>query len=344
MKVLARIINVKDGTSFYRGHGPLSELHKVDKSISIQFVDMLDFTSAKGFDLLFYQRPYHDMHIEQIELCKEMHIPVIVDYDDSYLDIPTNNDMHVICKQVGIDYVANIKKALDLADKVIVSTEVLKNKLGVESKTEVIPNAFDDYLFNPSYNFNFNKKILWRGCSGHSVDFVVYEESICKLIEKNRDYMFYFVGVHPKFVEKYRNVVLCPLLPLELYFKKIRSIEPSITIVPLAENSLNLGKSNIAKIEATSIGSLAIAPSWEEWIWDKSEELHDPEHIYNSKEAFIPTVQDAIDLVNKVDPIIEKEFHFCREHMLYNYRLSKVNKLRAEIFREVIENSRQISI
>jgi len=163
MKIIARLINVEDGTSFYRGHGPLTELHKTNRLVHVDFAPEINFINAKGYDMAFFQRPFHPVHIKEMKTCKEMNMPIVVDYDDNYYNVPTNNNFYMLNKVTKCDVKAGIDECLELADKIIVSTEYLKKVYKHEDKTYVVNNAWDDNVFTLPCKVNMEKKVLVAG-------------------------------------------------------------------------------------------------------------------------------------------------------------------------------------
>lgn len=350
MKIAARIVNIADGTSFYRGHGPLCELRKTNKEVEVEFLREANFYNLKGYDILFFQRPYHDLHIKEIEAAKSLNIPVVVDYDDDYFNIPTNNDMYRICKQENIDVVGNTKKALELANHIFVSTIALAQAYGLKENYTVINNAYDDFIFDCATHVNMTKNVLWRGGVSHSIDLKVFKEPICQLINEFPDHTFHFLGAGPDYVEKFKNVKMTKLLPVHDYFKKLYSIEPSVVLVPLAENALNASKSNVAKLEALMIGANAVVPNMGEWVFNLADIRNEEnakyipftkgviESIYEytykdtysfyeaSKNAIAMYSSDAASIIYKVN----------RTTMMEEYALSKINNLRLQAFMSLI--------
>jgi len=331
MKIIARLINVEDGTSFYRGHGPLTELHKTNRLVHVDFAPEINFINAKGYDMAFFQRPFHPVHIKEMKTCKEMNMPIVVDYDDNYYNVPTNNNFYMLNKVTKCDVKAGIDECLELADKIIVSTEYLKKVYKHEDKTYVVNNAWDDNVFTLPCKVNMEKKVLWRGGESHSIDFAVFEDSLNKIVTDNKDFEFYFLGCPAQSLSQHKNVTTMPLMTVGRYFNVIREMKPSLVLVPLDERPFNLSKSNIAKIEATMCGALSVCPNWSEWKWDENEMNLDNEHLYNNVAEFTKQSNFLIDRFRTNDRTLQLDYEYLRDFMTFRYSLKAMNSKRYNI-------------
>jgi vacuolar-type H+-ATPase catalytic subunit A/Vma1 len=91
-------------------------------------------------------------------------------------------------------------------------------------------------------------------------------------------------------------------------------------------NSLNYCKSNIAWLEATSVGAAIIAPDWEEW--------RKPGIIrYDSIEKYGEL------LLNYQSDNLHEHWAKSREYIMENLTLEKVNKQRVKLVERLMDNS-----
>src|ERR1035437_6848568 len=140
------IIPSDDGTSHYRGMGPIGALARTSKmDINLVFAEQCAEGTAYLLSGVFVQRPFMDDHLRVAKMYREMGVPLWVDYDDDLFNVPVDNSAHYTYggKQIR----NNIREILLLRDKVTVSTLQLKKQLSMESecgleKITVIPNAF----------------------------------------------------------------------------------------------------------------------------------------------------------------------------------------------------------
>lgn len=320
--------------SLYRGHGPLSELHKLDNSIEILNVpnNYFNTQNCKGYDLAYFHRPDNKDQVNAIKMLKKMNIPVIVDYDDDFLTCPEYSPYHVIMKLKKNNYMKNVCDILILADFVIVSTEELKKQYGIfNNNITVVPNTFDDYLFNIAKEFNSNSKIVfWRGGHTHEQDLFVYKDVITKLIKENEDFNFIFQGdCLPEWINVLsivygqKNITVHPIVDVFSYFWNLQDLKPALFLVPLEENQFNKSKSDIAALEATISGSLALTPPWEEWSWNTLT-YTDPDSFYNQGSLILEELRLKSSYLQEQ---WTNNIQYIQEHRL----LSEINKIRLKI-------------
>lgn len=333
MKIVAYIPSPEDGTSFYRGVGPLSELHKTDKNIQVDFKRYCSFTDIKGYDLAFFQRPFRKEEIQSIKLCKQMGIPVVIDYDDDFFNVPVNNEFRKLNETHQNDYVSHVKECLGLADMVFASTSFLAETLKeFNDNVKVVNNAWDHGLVPMAESFNYTKNILWRGGQSHASDLFVFQNKFEELLKKNKDFKFIFLGVPPVWASNYKNAEFIKTKPVLKYFRILKMIKPSLILTPLKDYVFNHSKSNIAKLEAVTHGALCLAPDWDEWRF----ELED-EHLYSNPAEFFDEAMDLMEGLRNKDLRLLKEWEKCRDFVINNYRLEDLDKLRVSYFEQTID-------
>jgi hypothetical protein len=331
MRVIASISNFNDGTSFYRGHGVMSELHKSGDNIHVDFLKDNDVIKIKGADVCFMQRPDQQRDIITMKTVAKLNIPIVVDYDDYLLGVPEHNRYHKIMDIASNDYVTHVKTALSIANMVWVSTDELKEKLSrYNTSIYVIKNAFDNYLYREVKQFNNTKTILWRGSSTHEIDLELFKPQIIELIKENPDFKFIFLI--DKFFNwlldvknNHKNVELIKAVPVFEYYYKLEQIRPSAVIVPLEDIPFNRCKSDIASLEAISVGALCVAPDWYEW-----KDL--TTHPYKDTKDFKVQTQNVIDTIKAglVKGVKRPPLRL----------LSEANKERVRLLQELIKSYR----
>ena len=332
MRIGVSIANFNDGTSFYRGHGVTSELHKIDHTLNVEYIKDTDIVKLKGMGCSFVQRPDQQRDIILMKTLKKLNIPIIIDYDDYLLGVPEFNRYHKIMDIAGNDYKVHVKQALSIADMVWTSTDELCLLLKkYNSNIHVIRNAFDDQIYTPYEGFNTTKTVLWRGSSTHEKDLELHLPQITALIKNNQDFKFVFLI--DKFFswlldlqKNYKNVELIKAVPVFEYFYKLEQIKASIMIVPLEHSEFNKCKSDVAAIEGIGTGALVVAPDWDEW-----RELST--HLYKTNEDFLYQTQTAIDSVKAgLNTSMKKP----KVRLL-----SEANKKRVELIKECVSGYRR---
>jgi hypothetical protein len=265
-----------DGTSLYRGMGPLSHLKRTAKTFeeSIQLIsaDNANWAILSGVDGVFMQRPFTDSHIRLAKMCQTNGKPLWIDYDDNLFKVPKDNPTHANYSQEK--NMKNVATLLAMADYVSVSTEQLKKDYDVirdsakKYPCEVVPNALNELMFRSTQRDQpRNPLILWRGSNTHDRDLMTFKEQIQNAANANMNKTFTFIGDPFWGFMDYMpdNIIKADAVdPIE-YFKVIDRIAPQLMIVPLCDHHFNRCKSNIAWMEAAFAGAAALVPDWEEW-------------------------------------------------------------------------------
>lgn len=110
------------------------------------------------------------------------------------------------------------------------------------------------------------------------------------------------------------------------YFRNIKTLRPSIQIVPLENIMFNYNKSNIAWIEGTYAGAVTIAPNLPEF--NKPGVL-----TYNSPKEFKSILEGCLKGDYDLRSLYDSSYIYIKENLL----LSKVNNLRKEVINLLFE-------
>lgn len=332
IRLLVHCPNPKDATSFYRGIGPLSQLHRVMPGLDLHFTSEYNWSTLALCDAVFMQRPYKAEHLQILKMAKANRKRVWVDYDDDLFSVPVSNPAHKIYGEEETKKI--IAKCIAHADSVTVSTELLKFKLQdgkqpLNRNITVIPNAFNDYLLQERQILpkERRKLIMWRGSPTHQQDLSDLGEQIVDAVNSNPSWTFQFQGEVPWFLSERlgNNAIMAPSLdPIE-YFSMIRTVQPRAMMVPLADHVFNRSKSNIAWLEGVYAGGLAIAPDTEEWRRPGALNYRTPQEF-----------RDLLDLVIKEDISLNEQVQLGWDYIEENLMLSKVNKTRAWVLSAIL--------
>lgn len=337
MKILNFVPQKDNAISFYRGHGVMSELRKLNNAIDCVFPENFDLKQAKGVDMAYFVRPDTPELLAILMACKQLNIKTVVDIDDNLFNVPWHNKYHIQYLIQKIDYKSNIRLALQAADAVTVTTDSLKMAFGKYNKNiHVIRNAFDNYTYKIKETRNISNRVLWRGSSFHHKDLSAFKDSLLSIIKTNPDFVFMFMGdIFPNWLQNIKNVQYIKPCSIYEYPHKLEKLEPALTIVPLQYNGekslqFNLGKSDIAKMEATAAGSLCIAPEWSEWVWNKDD------FYYNNTDSFVSVTNEAINKIRNCDETLDAIFERNKQHIKTYRLLSQTNLTRLALFRNTI--------
>jgi len=330
MKLLVVTVNKNDSTSFYRANGVLGDLKKQMplEITSINYTDMLDWTWATFimFDVIFMQRPFREVGFQIAQFCRNLNIPLWIDYDDNLLDIPKDNKSYAV---YGNDIVKkNIIETIKLANVVTVSTNALKEVLKAHNPNiRVIPNAFNDHIFN--YRSQTIRKrgnlMLWRGSDTHNLDIYTYKDQINEMQSLFTNCVFAYCGFNPFFINETSNKRHFKTIDPIQYFKQIYGWSPMAMQVPLADSIFNRCKSNIAWIEGSFAGAVCLVPDWEEWQMPGTVRYSNP-----------------AEYGEKMKLLLNNNFNYRKyndlswEYIMDNLTLSKVNGQRIEILKGLL--------
>lgn len=248
-----------DAAAFYRTNGVFPFLNHEGISVKNIFNPQKTYgwESLIGADIFIFQRPYHEHHVNLIMMAKDMGIKVICEYDDDLLNVPFHNNAAVTLTEQR----ANIKKALNLADEVWVTTPSIKKEYRFYNRNiYVIPNAHNDYLYPVDKKKPFNKDskiVSYRGGASHDADMYQNINDIVETVNNNHDWIFRFQGSRFKHIEERTeaNHEYTDPSTLMQFYKQYHELNANIAFFPLLDNVFNNGKSNISFLEATYAGS-----------------------------------------------------------------------------------------
>lgn len=338
MKILAFSPIKADGTSFYRGFGPLNHL---ERNFDIEITDAsahaeITWDVITKHDLIFFQRPSIYNELDAMTLAKRCNRPIVIDYDDDYLSIPATNPRSNLYRDPH--RVQQIRRAIELADRIIVSTiaiaeSIVENTGKNRDSIQVIPNAVDETVFDLSLlqDMPGRDTILWRGGDTHAADLAPYVDKLIAVYNDFPHLKWAFMGDVPKsFLDKVdtSRIRLYPFTDITEYFEWLFEIKPMLTIVPWEYNKFNKGKSNCSWIESTLAGAPTIFPRWSPEFVEGMIGYQDPESFYRSVTLALAR-EDARSIAYTTSFAT-----LCRR-----FTLSSMNSVRLDLFNDVIEKN-----
>jgi hypothetical protein len=303
-----------DPCSFYRGRGVLTELRKNYGYEIIPYFSGMEWSWLKMMDIVFLQRPCMDWQYNVIIKAKALGKKIWVDFDDDVLNIPDTHPIELV--EFFKNTVKTTIQIAKLADIITVSTISLKEKFAkLNDNIVVIPNALDDSCFplQCKQKYSDNKKILWRGSRTHENDVYCYKDALLNGMQ--HDWEFNFICDQQfMFIQKFANSNYKYTRSMELieYFQFIKNLNPSLCIVPLDENELNLSKSNINWIEATYVGAACLIPDFGDFKFCNG--LH-----YLNQMQFEGKLLSAIEGKHDLKEINRQSWEYIKENLLLTY-------------------------
>lgn len=307
--------------SFWRGVGPFLELSRLNL-INLGFGEYNEsWTTLRSYDIAVFQRSMTKDCLHQIAMAKDLGLKIVVDVDD-HNDIPKT---HVVYN----DYVNRYNedsfiKIMMMADAVTTTTKYLKNHYSMYSgKIHIIPNAINNHWLS-ARKFKKTKSVFLRAGEHHEHDIYEYKDDIVKVMNENPDWTLEVAGHNPTFLrEEVNNYLYVGDFDIHNYFAYILQSKASVFIVPLNDNKLNRGKSNISWQEATLSGASALVPEWME---------NETVGLSYMKETFYDSFSHLLENEDVREGLWSKSI----DRLKKEYLLTNVNKHRLEILKNLL--------
>lgn len=323
----------KDGTSFYRGHGPFNYLAR-----KLPWLDLYCGSPSGGeamtwswpemerCDAILLQRPANEKHVMLATMARKARLPLWLDFDDDVTCVPSYNPFHkAFPMPQTLHHIAQI---CDMADVITCTTKAIADKAG--PKCVITPNALNDYL--TGWNLKPRQKVItWRGSATHCGDFDSVFNSLTEAY-LNTEWKWWFLGDPGYRVAESMSGVRTQIGPAwtdwVTMIENMGHCGSFIHIVPLCNNPFNLSKSNVSWIEATAAGAVVLAPTLPEWI--KPGIVN-----YTNEKDFGKKLAQLMGEWNNGQrhPNVE----LSRKHIEQHYLLSKVNDIREKVLLDLAQ-------
>lgn len=331
MKLLALTVNKDDTTSFYRASGVMRDLQRKIPELQIDLnnasaIGTLTWSTLCLYDMVFLQRPFNSLNL--VRFLRQMNIPVWIDYDDNLFEIPQDNSRAFDTYQDQNIQTMLIEMA-KIANVVTVSTAGLKTVYDHFNKdVRVVPNAINFDLIGEEPKPGTSKIMYWRGGDSHRLDLAIYLMQIMDYQSKYADWKWIYAGYNPWEINLKNKVYRKPQDPV-IYFQQYRADAAMAMHVPLHDSYFNHCKSNIAALEGIWGGAVCLVPDWEEW--------QIPGTIrYKTIEQY----GEGLKTLLNEEISFNKYRSLAMEYIRDNYALSKINELRAQIVRDLMDQKR----
>lgn len=318
-----------NGTAWYRAIGPLGHIQRHYAGFNISPVVDLNIANALFTDVAFFQRPATYKEIDAMRLYRRAGVPVIVDYDDNDLNVPS--DIPSYFHFADPDIRNAMLFAMEEATAVTVTTEALRQvikKIYPNQHVYVVPNALDP-VFHREKGLAKTDHIQWRGGVSHQRDLFHFAHQIEEFTKTNPK-AFSFFGYHPWFLEGF-----IPEKQLESeafqssianYLARLWKIAPKYAIVPLIDTPFNRCKSNISWLEMTWAGAVCLVPDW--------QEFNQPGTInYKSRDDFKEKLDHLVNISEEDRLLLHAQ---SWKRINERYTLTIVNRIRMELFMAAI--------
>jgi len=173
---------------------------------------------------------------------------LILDLDDD----PFNLNRQHPSYQTFIDRKPQYEYVIKNADRLIVSTEAIKNVVKhLNNKIDVIPNGIDPEIWKVKRKKRKDGKIRvgWFGSSSHMVDMPIILPVVEELENKYPNVEFHIAGIANEDIAEGRRFHHKPTKGYEEYPQFVADMDLDIAIAPLLDTKFNRAKSNIKWLE-----------------------------------------------------------------------------------------------
>lgn len=318
--------NPSDGTAFYRVFGPLGHLQRNFGDYDILPAGQVNVNNCLFSDVAFFQRPATYQEVEAMKMFKRAKVPVIVDYDDNDLNVPSDFPSYLHFSDPDVRNA--MLYSMEMADAVTVTTQALKeeiNRIYPNQRVFVVPNALDP-VFHSEQREPKTDTILWRGGVSHQRDLWKVAPDLHQFCKDHKN-VFTFYGYYPWFLEDLLPKDRFSVEPWQKtcanYLARLSQISPKYGLVPLHDNGFNRCKSNIAWLELTWAGAVCLVPNWPEFDHPGAITYSGPAEFYSKLES----------LVSMPDELLALSRREAWKWIKANATLASVNDYRNDIFR-----------
>lgn len=208
-------------------------------------------------DTVYLQAFVHDANINMLTLYKKYTDAFLVyTLDDNFFSLPEKNPESA---KLYRDIKKRIKKALSFCDRLIVTTQPLKDVYAPYAKeTVIIPNYLEKARWQnvkSTRRQGDKPRVGWAGAMQHHGDL----ELMIPVIEATKDEIdWIFFGMYLKEFRQLLAEFYGPV-PFDQYPEKLASLDLDLAIAPLQHNKFNEGKSNLRILEYGFMGWPVIA-------------------------------------------------------------------------------------
>jgi hypothetical protein len=317
--------------SFYRSGGIAKGLRNMlgaNYTIDVMcWADVsTDWQTIGNNDIIMLQRPYHAAAVDFCKHIKQMGTKLWLDYDDNLFCVSPENRAWPIFDDPATK--TNVKNMIGLADVVSVTNEDLRQSyLPMNKNIVVIPNAFNDTIFNINRTIEErDNTVVWRGSDTHIYDIMNMAPAITMCAREFPEYEFTYIGYNPWFLEQTKNVCFLRAMDVVDYFDNTFRLKPAVVHVPLHDNLFNRCKSNIAFIEGSYWGAVCVVPEW----WG-----HLPGTVtYKDNQTYYDALSSVLKGKVDIKAMNKLAWDWVKKHLL----LSDINKLRVDIIHKLLKN------
>lgn len=231
---------------------------------------------AKEADIIVFHRPKSEEQLSLMRVLKGMGKKVLFDNDDSYKlhdGIPLNKLQNQAQKDLAISFSQNLDKAIQLADGVIASTEVLAQEYSqINPNVCVLKNCIDPLdEFPCRVNTTGKFRVGFVGSVTTNEDYHHIKDQILRLdargdvtlvvlgIKYQNGHVIDFMKEDYDFWQSIKNIEWHPYEPVNKVMFKMSELALDVALIPRADNYFNRCKSNLKFLEMSLLHIPVIA-------------------------------------------------------------------------------------
>jgi GT2 family glycosyltransferase/glycosyltransferase involved in cell wall biosynthesis len=242
------------GCAEYRIVAPMRALGNAGKIQGLDVVEHLSIPelARMSLDVMVFQRQLKENQIRMMELyARNLKAFRVYEMDDLMTNLQHGNQARQSYQ--GQDVVRQLRQALDVCDRFVVSTDFLAQEYRkFKTDIRVVPNYIERAKweeFAPKRRQGRKPRVGWAGGVSHASDLSIIAD-VVKALSDEVEWVFF--GLCPEGV---RNLVEYHSgVPIEDYPGKLASLNLDLAIAPLEDVPFNHGKSNLKLLEYGMLG------------------------------------------------------------------------------------------
>lgn len=235
----------------------------IHAGFDVEMANIVPMPWASEYDLFIISRPSNTM-VDFVQLLQRAGKRYIIDMDDDFTSIPKTNPAYNALGAGNPQYITNLQKILEKADRVTFASKELNNRYHMPGV--IIRNCIDEA--NPAWvaarlgkSKSTHIRLGFTGTNTHREDFkmilpalksILGQYPYVKIIIGNDGYLLNYLNDVP---ESQKGFI--PPLAYDDYPNTYKVVD--ILLAPLEFNHFNCAKSTIKLIEATATGTPYIA-------------------------------------------------------------------------------------
>lgn len=310
-------VPINGGSGEYRMKQPFSALAKAGLAsceIGKAGLTVTELARLQA-DTVVFQNAISDKEMDLIRMYKNFmpQTQIIFLLDDLLHDLPEKSSQYKPLKAAYRDARSRLRRALSYCDRLIVSTEPLRELCqDMIDDIEIVPNRLEaeKWLSQTSYRNQSDKpRVGWAGAQQHQGDLELIAEVVKETAEEV-DWIFFGMcpdDIKPYIAEEHRFV------PIEDYPAKLASLNLDLAIAPLEQHDFNRAKSNLRLLEYGAMGWPVICSDIYPYQTNDAPVIR----VQNEKTEWVSAIRQIL-----ADPdALEKSGHELRQWVREHYIL-----------------------